>query len=180
MFCKLTKKKKINEFNNIREKLNETILSEALEGLMDGVIFRPWHIRCRTGWGPPLPAVQAPVWWQTSRLGWTDRRASGWVTGHRDAPHPLCTLQCTETRWERYECTEIKDLVKWDISKEHVWVRQQKLWNHLSHLNSTSLSPVQSWATYTTRLWTAVALATAFLKDKHHNSSQSVSTVLIM
>lgn len=91
-------------------KLNETILSEALEGLMDGVIFRPWHIRCRRGWGPPLPAVQAPVWWQTSRLGWTDRGASGWVTGHRDAPHPLCTLQCTETWWEKYECTEIHEI----------------------------------------------------------------------
>lgn len=32
-------------------------------------------------------------------------------------------------------------------------------------------SPVQSWATYTTRLWTAVALATAFLEQEHNSDS---------
>lgn len=69
--------------------------------LVWGRIFRPWHIRCRTGWGPPLQAVQAPVWWQTSRLGWTGQGESGLVTGHTDAQHPLCTLQCTETWWEK-------------------------------------------------------------------------------
>lgn len=90
--------------------------------LVWGRIFRPWHIRCRMGWGPPLPAVQAPVWWQTSRLGWTDQGESGLVTGHIDAPRPLCTLQCRKnihvvhsTCWRK--ATDIRIYVWTELSQ---------------------------------------------------------------
>lgn len=116
-------------------------------------IFRPSHSRCKTDWGTLLPAVLAPVWWRTSRSGGWDRRAPGWGTRRTDAPHPLCTLRRPGAWWVKKQKKEKRkrfSAVRSD-SKSTVRVRQ-------------SASPVQSWATYTTRLWTAVVLATAFLQ----------------